>query len=118
MHLRTGIGLRQTRQFVREVCDRRWTTANGRRKWKLFEFHTPESYDDIVAEEPEVCIAGEVLRGLKRPPQCAAFGTTCTPDRPLGAPMVSSEGACAAYHRFRNGGATRATATRHEAVAT
>lgn len=50
--------------------------------------------------EPEECISGEVLRGLKRPHECAAFGTKCTPERPLGAPMVSSEGACAAYYLY------------------
>lgn len=49
--------------------------------------------------EPAECRAGEVLRGLLKPPQCAAFGNACTPAHPLGAPMVSSEGACAAYFR-------------------
>jgi hydrogenase expression/formation protein HypD len=47
------------------------------------------------------CIAGAVLRGVARPSDCPAFGSGCTPDHPLGAPMVSSEGACAAYHRYR-----------------
>jgi hydrogenase expression/formation protein HypD len=47
------------------------------------------------------CVSGEILRGLKKPPQCPAFGTRCTPEHPIGAPMVSSEGACAAYHRYR-----------------
>ncbi len=51
------------------------------------------------AAEPAQCRAGEVLRGLLKPPQCAAFGNACTPDHPLGAPMVSAEGACAAYFR-------------------
>jgi hydrogenase expression/formation protein HypD len=49
---------------------------------------------------PTVCIAGDVLTGRIKPPQCPAFGTTCRPEHPLGAPMVSSEGACAAYHRY------------------
>ncbi|WP_019623831.1 hydrogenase formation protein HypD [Thioalkalivibrio thiocyanoxidans] len=49
------------------------------------------------------CIAGEVLRGLRRPTDCPAFGRECTPDTPLGAPMVSSEGACAAYLHYREG---------------
>lgn len=53
-----------------------------------------------VAEPPE-CHAGEVLQGHLRPDRCPAFGKTCTPDRPLGAPMVSSEGACAAYFNYR-----------------
>ena len=55
----------------------------------------------IQAEEPEVCISGLVLQGLRKPYECAAFGTACTPERPLGATMVSSEGACAAYYHYR-----------------
>jgi hydrogenase expression/formation protein HypD len=51
----------------------------------------------VPASESEVCIAGDVLRGRAKPHECPAFGTECTPERPLGAPMVSSEGACAAY---------------------
>ena len=49
----------------------------------------------------EVCISGRILRGLASPTDCPAFGRACTPLHPLGAPMVSSEGACAAYHRYR-----------------
>lgn len=49
-----------------------------------------------------VCISGEIMRGLKKPRHCAAFGSRCTPEQPLGAPMVSSEGACAAYYRYRS----------------
>jgi hydrogenase expression/formation protein HypD len=51
----------------------------------------------IAPEESPVCISGLVLQGLKRPDECPAFGKQCTPQRPLGATMVSSEGACAAY---------------------
>src|SRR5262249_5596376 len=47
--------------------------------------------------EPAECISGLVLQGLKKPHECSAFGSRCTPEHPLGAPMVSSEGACAAY---------------------
>lgn len=54
------------------------------------------------AEESKDCIAGEVLRGIKKPHQCPQFGKACTPLNPLGAPMVSSEGACAAYYHFSN----------------
>ncbi|HEY3324494.1 MAG TPA: hydrogenase formation protein HypD [Planctomycetota bacterium] len=53
-----------------------------------------------VAESAE-CISGLVLQGLKKPTECPAFGTRCTPEHPLGATMVSSEGACAAYYRYR-----------------
>jgi len=52
-------------------------------------------------EEPTECISGSILQGLKNPHECPAFGTRCTPERPLGATMVSSEGACAAYYRYR-----------------
>jgi hydrogenase expression/formation protein HypD len=51
-------------------------------------------------EDPE-CHSGLVLQGLLKPPDCPAFGTRCTPETPLGATMVSAEGACAAYHRYR-----------------
>jgi hydrogenase expression/formation protein HypD len=54
----------------------------------------------ISAAESTVCIAGEILRGQKKPHECTAFGAACSPDHPLGAPMVSSEGACAAYYAY------------------
>ncbi len=57
--------------------------------------------------EPAECIAGLVLQGLKKPPECEAFGGRCTPEHPLGATMVSPEGACAAYYRHRRIGAGR-----------
>ncbi|NOT01888.1 MAG: hydrogenase formation protein HypD [Phycisphaerales bacterium] len=71
-----------------------------------------EAYRDFDAErrfavtasadgDPGECIAGLILRGVRKPNECPAFTTRCTPERPLGAPMVSSEGACAAYYRFR-----------------
>jgi len=56
---------------------------------------------DLVVEEPKECISGIILQGLKKPHECEAFGKICTPERPLGATMVSSEGACAAYYRYR-----------------
>ncbi len=55
----------------------------------------------LAVEESSVCQSGLVLQGRLRPDQCPAFGAACTPEHPLGAPMVSSEGACAAYHRYR-----------------
>ena len=58
----------------------------------------------LTADEPAECIAGAVLQGHKRPHDCPAFAIHCTPDRPLGAPMVSSEGTCAAYYRYRRHG--------------
>ncbi|MHA7817612.1 MAG: hydrogenase formation protein HypD [Pseudohaliea sp.] len=62
-----------------------------------------------TAAENGDCIAGEVLRGVSTPRECPAFGARCTPEHPLGAPMVSSEGACAAYYRYRRERATEAT---------
>jgi hydrogenase expression/formation protein HypD len=54
----------------------------------------------VVTQESPLCIAGLILQGMRRPTQCTAYRTLCTPTTPLGAPMVSSEGACAAYHRY------------------
>jgi hydrogenase expression/formation protein HypD len=62
---------------------------------RLFELNV------IRADEPTECISAEVLLGLKKPTDCPAFGRRCTQDRPLGAPMVSTEGACAAYYQYR-----------------
>lgn len=56
---------------------------------------------DIKQTEPAKCQSGKVLQGLLKPDQCPEFGTLCTPEHPLGAPMVSSEGACCAYYRYR-----------------
>jgi hydrogenase expression/formation protein HypD len=56
---------------------------------------------DYTAEEASECISGLVLQGVKKPHECPAFGTRCTPEFPLGATMVSNEGACAAYYRYR-----------------
>jgi hydrogenase expression/formation protein HypD len=51
--------------------------------------------------EKSQCISGQILQGIKKPHECPAFGQECNPEHPLGAPMVSSEGACAAYYRYR-----------------
>jgi hydrogenase expression/formation protein HypD len=56
---------------------------------------------ELWEDEPTECISGIILQGLKKPHECPAFGTRCTPEHPLGATMVSSEGACAAYYRYR-----------------
>ena len=60
------------------------------------------SVNDIDTQEPAACRSGEVLQGLLKPDACPEFGKTCTPEHPLGATMVSSEGACAAYYRYRS----------------
>jgi len=56
---------------------------------------------DYTAEESGECISGQILQGHKKPRDCPAFGTRCTPEHPFGATMVSTEGACAAYYRYR-----------------
>ena len=55
----------------------------------------------LTEDEPTECISGLILQGLMKPHECPAFGNRCTPEHPLGATMVSSEGACAAYYRYR-----------------
>ena len=69
------------------------------------DFDAERRFDvaEMTVEESPECIAGLILQGRKKPPQCPAFGTRCTPEHPLGAPMVSSEGACAAYYRYGQG---------------
>jgi hydrogenase expression/formation protein HypD len=59
------------------------------------------SLGHIQTKESEICISGQILQGNKKPYDCPAFGTLCTPENPLGAPMVSNEGACSAYYRYR-----------------
>lgn len=105
-------GNRPAREMMRDVfrvVDRRWRglgtipasglgLADG---YAAFDAERRFPLATVSADEPAECIAGLVLQGAKKPHECPAFGTRCTPERPLGAPMVSSEGACAAYHRYR-----------------
>ncbi len=72
-----------------------------RERYAAYDADRRFGVETIVAEEPAECIAGAVLQGHKKPHECPAFATRCTPDHPLGAPMVSAEGACAAYYRYR-----------------
>ena len=97
---------------VFEVSTRKWRgigaiPASGLKLRDAFAEYDAERrfpVADITAEESPECIAGEILQGRRQPFECPAFGTLCTPDRPLGAPMVSTEGACAAYFRYRGKG--------------
>jgi hydrogenase expression/formation protein HypD len=91
------------------TCDRAWRGIGviPQSGWmlsdKYAEFDAEKRFDvtGIHTEESKLCRSGEVLQGLIKPNECAAFGKECTPRMPLGAPMVSSEGACAAYYQFR-----------------
>lgn len=93
---------------VFEVIDRKWRGIGmiPNSGWGLrpeFAEHDAEKIFDvggIETREAPVCIAGQILQGLKKPHECPAFGKECKPERPLGAPMVSSEGACAAYFQY------------------
>jgi hydrogenase expression/formation protein HypD len=91
-----------------EVCDRKWRGVgtipkSGLRLRYELRDHDAEKRFEIGAlqtHEPAECISGQILRGLKKPHDCPAFGGRCTPANPLGATMVSSEGACAAYYAY------------------
>ncbi|MBK9167146.1 MAG: hydrogenase formation protein HypD [Bryobacterales bacterium] len=72
-----------------------------REAYRAFDAAERFPIDEAETAAPNECRAGEVLQGWIKPPDCPAFGTRCTPDHPLGAPMVSSEGACAAYYLYR-----------------
>jgi hydrogenase expression/formation protein HypD len=72
-----------------------------REEFADFDAEVRFNVGDITVDEPKDCRAGEVLRGQLKPVDCPAFGTACTPESPLGAPMVSTEGACAAYYHYR-----------------
>lgn len=93
---------------VFEVCDRKWRgvgyipKSGYKLRWE-FRDHDAErifSVKEIDTQEPAACISGQVLRGIKKPHDCPAFGKQCTPEHPLGATMVSAEGACAAYYAY------------------
>ncbi|MBC8509461.1 MAG: hydrogenase formation protein HypD, partial [Chloroflexi bacterium] len=93
---------------VFEECDRKWRgigtipLSGWRLRPEFAEFNAEARFDvgEINPEESPLCIAGEILQGLKKPHQCSAFGNQCKPEHPLGATMVSAEGACAAYYRY------------------
>src|SRR5438045_3271305 len=93
---------------VFEVCDRKWRGVGliPKSGYKLrYEYRDHDAerlfeVDDIETQESPLCISGQVLKGLKKPHDCPAFGKQCTPQTPLGATMVSAEGACAAYYAY------------------
>ncbi len=105
-------GNRRAQEVISQVlmpCDRKWRgigtiPSSGwclRPEYDSFDAEKRFEVGEIRSEESAICVAGQILQGLKKPNDCLAFGTQCTPQNPLGATMVSSEGACAAYYRFR-----------------
>jgi hydrogenase expression/formation protein HypD len=94
---------------VYATCDAEWRGFGRmpqgglrlRNEWQRFDARKKFLTSHVAAHEQTECLAGHVLTGRIKPPECPHFGKSCTPETPLGAPMVSSEGACAAYHRYR-----------------
>ena len=93
---------------VFETSDRKWRGVGSIPKsgYKVrYEYREHDAerlfdVDAIATNESPVCISGLILRGLKKPSDCPAFGKECTPQSPLGATMVSAEGACSAYYQY------------------
>ncbi len=94
---------------VFEIADQKWrgigmipqSGLRLRQEYAAYDANKVFALEEIVVDEPAECISAEILRGLRKPTDCTAFGMSCTPENPLGASMVSSEGACAAYYRYR-----------------
>jgi hydrogenase expression/formation protein HypD len=94
---------------VFQVTNRKWrgigeipeSGLSLRPPYEAFDAERRFDVGDMRVEESGECISGLILQGLKKPDECPAFGSRCTPEHPLGATMVSSEGACAAYYRYR-----------------
>ena len=110
-------GNRPAQDIINQVfveCDRKWRGVGviPQSGWRLrdefAEFDAELRFDvgSINTRESPLCISGLVLQGRKKPNECPAFGKVCTPEHPLGATMVSSEGACAAYYRYRHAAVT------------
>lgn len=103
-----NVAAKQVLEQVFEVIDREWrgigiipeSGYQVREKFRAYDAQHKYQIHFKGAEESSECIAGQVLKGIKKPHQCPQFGKKCTPMHPLGAPMVSSEGACAAYYHF------------------
>jgi len=91
------------------VVDRKWRGVGGipesglglTPEYAAFDAETRFGLSQYTAQEDADCISGLIMQGAKKPEECSAYGKRCTPEHPLGAPMVSSEGACAAYYRYR-----------------
>jgi hydrogenase expression/formation protein HypD len=105
-------GNRPAQHYVKEVfcvVNRKWrgigeigrSGLSLRPEYAEFDAELRFNVSGYTAEESPLCISGLIMQGQKKPHECLAFGRECTPEKPLGAPMVSNEGACAAYYRYR-----------------
>jgi hydrogenase expression/formation protein HypD len=103
-----NVAARKLVHSVFEVSDRRWRgvgwipKSGYKLRWEYREHDAERIFEvkEIDTNEPAICISGQILKGIKKPHDCPAFGTMCTPLTPLGATMVSAEGACAAYYAY------------------
>jgi hydrogenase expression/formation protein HypD len=104
-------GNQQAQRVINQVfqeCDRKWRGIGNipnsgwslRDEYQNFNAELRFQVEQITSEESPLCISGLILQGLRKPDDCTAFGKECTPEHPLGATMVSNEGACAAYYRY------------------
>lgn len=107
----TREGNQSAQSIINQVfmeCDRKWRgigmiPSSGwclKPEYSEYDAEVRFDIDQIQPEESPICISGQILQGLKKPVECEAFGNQCTPEHPLGATMVSSEGACAAYYKY------------------
>jgi hydrogenase expression/formation protein HypD len=93
---------------VFEVGDRKWRgvgwipKSGYKLRWEYRDYDAERIFEvkEIDTKEPAICISGQILKGIKKPHDCPAFGNICTPLTPLGATMVSAEGSCAAYYAY------------------
>jgi hydrogenase expression/formation protein HypD len=103
-----NISAQELLKEVFDISDREWrgigiipkSGLQLNEKYSAFDVEKSFRLPDAPHTTNSICIAGEVLRGLKKPLDCPAFGKKCTPEHPLGAPMVSTEGTCSAYYRY------------------
>lgn len=104
-----NVPAQQVIKQVFEMTDRTWRgigmipMSGYRMREEYAAYDAEQKFPEVQAihtKESELCISGLILQGIKKPNECPAFGKECTPQRPLGATMVSSEGACAAYYRY------------------
>jgi hydrogenase expression/formation protein HypD len=105
-----NIHAKQLMKKIFQVVPRKWRGIGEipqsglglRPEYDQFDAEKKFSVEKIEVKESPQCISGEILQGYKKPVECPAFGNDCTPEHPLGATMVSSEGACAAYYRYKS----------------
>lgn len=103
-----NVAAQELMRTIFDVTDRKWRGIGAipfsgyKLRAEYAEFDAENRFDvaGVETQESPLCVAGLVLQGLKKPYECSAFGKECTPEHPLGAPMVSSEGACAAYYQY------------------